>query len=148
MEFHRALSGSRTMGNVTLAREDAWDIWSLGWIERAWRDGVYGFRALRREPVFAITVLVTLTLGITATTTVFSVADAELWRPLPFPHADRLVAVYAVPPGPRWDYKGLSGPDFLDWRAASRPPCMPGNGIRRARYCAVAPAPSRSGSCR
>ena len=120
MEFHRALSGSRAMGNVTLAREDAWDIWSLGWIERAWRDAIYGFRALRREPVFAVTVLVTLTLGITATTTVFSVADAEIWRPLPFPHADRLVAVHTVPPGPRWDYKGLSGPDFLDWRAASR----------------------------
>jgi len=120
MEFHRAMSGSRAMGNVTLAREDAWDIWSLGWIERAWRDAIYGFRALRREPVFAVTVLVTLTLGITATTTVFSVADAEIWRPLPFPHADRLVAVHTVPPGPRWDYKGLSGPDFLDWRAASR----------------------------
>jgi putative ABC transport system permease protein len=120
MEFHRALSGGRGMGNMTLAREDAWDIWSFGWVERAWRDAIYGLRALRREPVFAVTVLVTLSLGITATTTVFSVADAELWRPLPFPQADRLVRVYAVPPGPRWDYKGLSGPDFLDWRAASR----------------------------
>jgi putative ABC transport system permease protein len=120
MAFHRALSGGRAMGNVTLAREDAREVWSIRWLERAWRDGVYGFRALRREPVFAVIVLVTLTLGITATTTVFSVTDAELWRPLPFPKADRLVAVHAVPPGPLWDYKGISGPDLLDWRAASR----------------------------
>ena len=120
MDYHRSRSGARAMGNMTLAREDARELWSLGWIERAWRDAIYGFRALRREPVFAATVLVTLTLGITATTTVFSVADAELWKPLPFPHADQLVTVHAVPPGPRWDYKGISGPDLLDWRAASR----------------------------
>ena len=120
MEFHRSLSGGPAMGNITLAREDARDVWSFAWIERAWRDAVYGVRALRREPVFTITVVVTLTLGITATTTVFSVADAELWKPLPFPDADRLVAVRAVPPGPLWDYKGISAPDLADWQAQSR----------------------------
>src|SRR3954465_11431594 len=75
MEFHRALSGDRAMGNITLAREDAWDVWSFGWIERAWRDAIYGGGPLGREPVFATTALLTLTLGITAITTVFSVVD-------------------------------------------------------------------------
>jgi putative ABC transport system permease protein len=120
MDFHRALSGDRAMGNITLAREEAWDVWSFGWLERVWRDAVYGVRGLRREPVFASTAFLTLTLGITAMTTVFSVVDAELWRPLPFPDADRLVAARAVTVGSNVEYKPIAAADFLDWRAGSR----------------------------
>lgn len=57
----------------------------------------YAVRQLRRSPGFAIIAVVTLTLGIAATTTVFSVLDAVLLEPLPFPHSDRLVAVTAQP---------------------------------------------------
>jgi hypothetical protein len=108
------------MGNLTLAREDARDIWASVSLERAWRDAVYGARALRREPAFAVTALLTLTLGIATTTTVFSVVDAELWKPLPFPHPGQLVAVTMQKPGPKGEYETLSAPDLLHWQSQSR----------------------------
>src|SRR5262249_42463982 len=76
-------------------------------------------RALRREPVFAITALLTLTLGITTTTTVFSVVDAELWKPLPFPEPSRLVGGHPYGPG-TVTYERVSGPDFLDRQSPAR----------------------------
>src|SRR5437870_2592853 len=101
----------RVMGNVTLAREDARDVWAALGVERAWRDAVYGARALRREPAFALTALITLSLGIAMTTTVFTVADTELWKPLPFPRPDKLVAVHPRGPGTVQNTERVSAPD-------------------------------------
>src|SRR4051812_25966808 len=83
-----------------------------------WRDAVYGARALRREALFTATALLTLTLGIATTTTVFSVGDAELWKPLPFAHPDELVEARATGAGGR--YENVPGPEFVEWRAQSR----------------------------
>jgi predicted permease len=83
-----------------------------------WRDVVYGLRVIRREPTFAATALLTLTLGSATTITAFSIANAELWRPLPFPDAHRLVAVESQRPGT--PYGMISGPDFLEWTRQCR----------------------------
>ena len=83
-----AARSRRAMGNVTLAREDARDVWISAAAQRIWRDAVYAVRALRREPTFALTALVTLALGGVATITIFTIVDAELWKPLPFPILD------------------------------------------------------------
>ena len=115
-----AARSRRAMGNVTLAREDSRDVWIAALLHRLWRDAIYGARALRREPIFAATVLLTLTLGITTTTTVFSVVDAELWRPLPFKEPGQLIVASSLKPGTRGEREGLSGPDLLDWQAQSR----------------------------
>src|SRR5918993_1443440 len=88
-----ALRSRRAMGNVTLAREDARDVWIAAMIERVWNDARYGLRALRREPSFALTALLTLGLGSATTIAVAGVVDAELWRPLPLPDPHELVAV-------------------------------------------------------
>jgi putative ABC transport system permease protein len=53
----------------------------------------HGVRLLRRSPAFTILAVLTLALGVGATTAIFSVADPVLFRPLPFPNADRLVVV-------------------------------------------------------
>jgi predicted permease len=74
----------------------------------------YALRALRRQPGFAATAVVTLALGIAATTAVFSVVYGVLLRPLPFPHSERLVRVFAERSGGLWT---VSPPDFTDWRA-------------------------------
>lgn len=59
-----------------------------------WKDIRYALRTLRLSPVFAVATLVTLSLGIGATTVIFSIVDGILLRPLPFEEPDRLVAVW------------------------------------------------------
>ncbi len=54
----------------------------------------YAIRGLKRNPGFAIAAVLTLALGIGSVTSIFSVADAVLFRPLPFPNQDRLVIVW------------------------------------------------------
>lgn len=120
----------RAMGNVTLALEDSRDVWVGPVLQRVWRDAVYGARGLRREPTFAATALLALTIGIATTTTAFSVVDAELWKPLPFAEADRLVSVRAMRSG---RYDDLTGRDVEEWRARSR----------TARYIAALPSTRR-----
>jgi hypothetical protein len=69
---------------------------TLPWLENLMRDSRYALRGLGRNPVFAITAIATLALGIGATTAVFSVVDRILFRSLPYAHDDRLVSVGLV----------------------------------------------------
>ncbi|MEZ5315903.1 MAG: ADOP family duplicated permease [Vicinamibacterales bacterium] len=110
------VASRRAMGNLTLVREDARDVWVVAWVDRLRRNLRFGVRGLRREPTFAVSAMATLAIGVATTTTVFSVVDAELWKPLPYPDADQLVVVVsrADATGARVD--GLSGADLLDWR--------------------------------
>lgn len=77
-------------------------------------------RALRRNPGFAAVAVITLALGIGATTAIFSIVDGVLLRPLPVGDPDRLVAVFETNPGRSIEEVGPSGPNFLDWRAETR----------------------------
>jgi predicted permease len=78
--------------------EEMRDMWSFVSIETAWRDARYGLRGLWRNPGFTIVAILTLAIGIGATTAVFSVVDGVLLKPLPFPDADRLVGVWQIDP--------------------------------------------------
>src|SRR4029453_2602146 len=80
----------------------------------------FGLRMLRRQPTFAATAILILAIGMGATTSVFSVVEFELWKPLPFPNPDRLVEVYTTGKDLRGQYNGASGPELVDWRAQSR----------------------------
>jgi predicted permease len=71
----------------------------------------YGLRRLWKSPGFTLAVVVVLALGIGATTAIFSVIDAALLRPLPYPEPERLVAVYH--PG---QMIPSSFPQYLDWK--------------------------------
>src|ERR1700676_3160850 len=61
----------------------------------------HGVRTLRISPGFTLTAIVTLALGIGATTAVFSLADAMLWKPIPLPNLDRLAMVVERRPDPK-----------------------------------------------
>ncbi|HEX5714806.1 MAG TPA: ABC transporter permease [Thermoanaerobaculia bacterium] len=76
------------------------------------------FRTLKGQPGYAAAAVLTLALGIGANTAIFSVVDAVMLRPLPFPEPDRLVDVLAVrtPPSPDTARTGISPADFLAWR--------------------------------
>jgi len=87
-------------------------------VEWLWRDIRHGLRSLRREPTFTLTAALTLALGVATTTTTFSVADAELWKPLPFPDSHELVAIHVRAPDSR-RVDAISGAELLDWRRAA-----------------------------
>jgi predicted permease len=82
------------------------------------RDVRVSWRSLRRDPVFAVLSLLTLAVGIGATTAIFTVVNAVLLRPLPYPAPDRLVALWQVTPAS--DRAAVSIPNFRDWQTEAR----------------------------
>lgn len=88
------------------------------WMDTVVGDVRFAVRAAMRRPGAYALALVTCALGIGATTGMFSVVDTVLWRPLPYPDADRVVSVYLTSQSPghatgrsRWSY-----PEYVDWR--------------------------------
>jgi predicted permease len=85
------------------------------------RDLRLAFRGMLRAPAFAATVVLTLGLGIGAATSIFSVVDGALFRPLPFPEAERLVEVMGGVDDPTgFRPRGASYPEAVDWRTGNR----------------------------
>lgn len=80
----------------------------------------YGLRTLLRQPGFAATAILTLALGIGATTAIFSVVNAVVLRPLPFSQPDRVMVVTNTNTKTGARNTTISGPDFFDWRAQNR----------------------------
>jgi len=80
----------------------------------------FGIRQMAKAPGFAIAIILTIALGIGATTSIFSLVNAVLLRPLPFSDPDRLVAAGPVDdrrPDEASSVGVMSYPDFFDWRA-------------------------------
>jgi putative ABC transport system permease protein len=110
----------RAMGNVTLAREDARAVWIRPQLEHIWQDLRFGLRMFRKDPGFSLVIVLTLTLGIGANTAIFSVVQAVVLRPLPYPQADRLVMLWTENARQSSREEPTSYLTFTDWRAESR----------------------------
>src|ERR1700681_262502 len=88
-------------------------------MDSLWRDLRYAVRTLWRSPGFSSVALLALVLGIGANTAIFSVVNAVLLRPMPFPDAGRLVMVWET--SPRTSKTNVAHPqNFADWQKRSR----------------------------
>lgn len=85
-----------------------------------WKDVQYGVRMLRRSPGFAAVAVLTLAIGIGANTTMFSVVNTVLLRPLPYPGSDRLTMIWETEPKQGNFHVPASIPNFLDWQKQGR----------------------------
>jgi predicted permease len=80
-------------GNSDRWHERLRELWQFRWLENLRRDVTYSFRVLRKSPGFTTVAILTLALGVGANTTVFSIVNGLLLRPLPVPESDRLVVL-------------------------------------------------------
>jgi len=111
-------------GNAALVKEDTRAVWVWRSLDEVRQDVRYTLRTLRRNSGFTAVVVLTLAVGIGATTAIYSVVDTVLLQPLPFADSDRLVRVIEnVPPfaagRPAWE-RGMTYQEFLEWRTRTR----------------------------
>jgi hypothetical protein len=111
-EFGQADAATRALaalGNRVEQRHRA-----TGFLAELWQDAGHGLRLLRRSPGFALVAILTLALGIGANTAIYSVLDAVILRPLPYPEPDRIVMVSETLEN--GSQNSVAGGVFLDWR--------------------------------
>src|SRR6266545_3102847 len=106
-------AAQRDFGNTTLIGEDTRAMWGWTSLETLWQDLRYAMRTLRRMPGFAAVVVFSLALGVGLNSSVFSVLNALLLRPLPVPEPDRLVRIY------QHNYGNTSYRNYRDLQARS-----------------------------
>ena len=89
-------------------------------METLWHDLRYGIRVMARRPGFTLVAVITLALGIGANTAIFSMVNALLINPLPFPRVDRLVAIWESVPSQGVERNETAIANYLDWRAQNQ----------------------------
>ena len=94
-------------------------MWTFPSFESLVQDIRYALRTLRKAPGFTVVAVLVLTIGIGATTAIFSLVDAMLVRGLPYSEPDRLVMLIGNVQRAIVERRGNSYPDYLDWRAQS-----------------------------
>ena len=112
------LAARRQFGNTTLLQEDLRTMRIIPALETLQRDLTFAIRTLRRNPGFAATAVITLALGIGANTTIFSVCNAVLFKPLPYAQPDRIVMLSEREPDGK--LSTVAPANFVDWRNESR----------------------------
>jgi predicted permease len=110
----------RAMDGLTQNKERARETWKVSGVLGLVRDLRYALRILRKSPGFATVAILSLALGIGANSAIFSVVNAMLLRPLPFPAPDKLVRLWESKPRDGRHRNRVNAWNFLDWREHTR----------------------------
>jgi len=113
-----ARAARREFGNVGLVKEVTRDVWGWIWLRDVADDARYGMRMLLKNPGFAIVAILSLALGIGATTAVFSVVYGVLVNPYPYANSDRMVHVTVHDNNGNRRFVFLNGPQLQQLRQA------------------------------
>jgi putative ABC transport system permease protein len=106
----------RKFGNVTRVAEETREVWSSVWLEQLLQDTRLGLRRLRKSPGFTILAILTLALGIGASTSIFSVVNAVLLGPLPYKDLGRLAMIWGTNTRRGVDKTPVSPGDYFEWK--------------------------------
>src|SRR5215510_5323152 len=90
--------------------------WTMGmtWLEGGWRDIRHAARALLHSPAFTVTAVLSLALGIGATTTIFSVVHAVVIDPFPYRSPDTLLSLSVVGPNGRGNFSSYTVDEYVE----------------------------------
>ena len=108
------------LGGIEQTKENYRERRGFPWLESLLQDTRFGLRMLRKNPGFTAVAVITLALGIGATTAIFTLVYSTLLRSLPYPDADRIVAIHDIRIEGRSTGGLVSGPRFFDIQARSR----------------------------
>ncbi|HLK63137.1 MAG TPA: ABC transporter permease [Bryobacteraceae bacterium] len=111
-------AAQRNFGNRTAFQEACRDMWTFVSIENLLQDLRYALRQLAASPGFASIAILTIALGIGATTAIYSVVDATLLHPLPYPQPEQLVRIQEDFPGVGAYDVRLSVPEWKDFQSS------------------------------
>ena len=111
--YYRA---QRNFGSSLLAKERSREVWGFRFVEELWTDLCYGARILRKHPGFTFVSVLTLALGVGATTAIFSIVHSVMLRPIPLREPDNLVRIYETNPSRNLLTFSASIPNYVSWK--------------------------------
>ncbi len=108
------------LGNTTRIREHIFQMNTIGLLDSFSRNLRYALRGMRRQPTFTLAVVLTLALGLGASTAIFAVVNGVLLKPLPYPQAEQLVSLNHTAPGVNIEDLRLSPTQLFTYRDEGR----------------------------